>query len=551
MSAPRRMQTRSMRTSSPLQVLEEPKRQRRAKKAATPIPAKRQEGAPDTTGITPAGERRIAGEPLPAAPSPTIDGMVDFKLTPYEVRLILRRRAQKALEAASTARGEGGVSSGAATAQPPTLPRKRSAPVDADLESEQSARVLRQRLSPPTRSRPTGVDCPAAGSTAADDVVPAAPSPLPRGGASGADKRKRAPADDGSVSDLADLTDGESGSDLTDLADLSDPEDPTSRHYAGAGFLAGMGMTPKATEPAHPTKRVRLGPAIYDGPTHSPKPNARPTKSSLRRNVPAGPSEPVLPLQVLLLKKEYRAPPGFSFGLSDSLLDDSCSDINVTVDADGLIVQLLQGRMERGETPSPRPPSTSAASSTPATPSTPAPLPAASPAAPPATSPAATPAASPGASPAISPAASSSPFRSPQPASDAPDDGLFAAADLDGDGCDSFALRLLRAARAAAGRGARAGVRRRSSLQPGSPGSPLAASPLGLARAQPGQYRPRRASGLRLATDEAGDSVLFSPRQAFVPAVYDAVRSRWTREAAEPTIAGYRARFAALLPRPN
>ncbi|KAI9826778.1 MAG: hypothetical protein M1826_006573 [Phylliscum demangeonii] len=403
------------------------KRQRRAKKAATTIPPKRKEGAPATTGITPAGEPRIAGEPLQAAPSPTIDGMVDFKLTPYEVRLIQRRRAKKALEAASAPRGEGRVSG--VTAQGPTIPRKRSAPVDAKLESEQSARVLRQRLSPATRSPPTGIDCPLGGSRPADDVVRAAPSPLPRGGTSGAEKWKRAPADDGSVPDLADLTDGESDSDPTELADLSDPEDPTSRHYAGAGFLASMGMTPKATEPAHPTKRVRLGPANYDRATHSPKPNARPAKPSLRRDVPAGPSEP--------------------------------------------------------------------------------------------------------------------------PASDAPDDDLFAAADLDGDGCDSFAMRLLRAAQAAAGRAAPTGVRRLSSLQPGSPGLPLAASPLGMARAQPGQYRPRRASGLRLATDETGDSVLFLPRQAFVPAVYEAVRSRWTREAAEPTIAGYRARFAALLPRPK
>ncbi|KAI9829394.1 MAG: hypothetical protein M1826_005714 [Phylliscum demangeonii] len=68
-----------------------------------------------------------------------------------------------------------------------------------------------------------------------------------------------------------------------------------------------MGMTPKETEPASPTKR--------DGPMHSPKQDARPAKFSLRRNFSAGPSEPVLPLQVLLLKEEYRVSPGFSFGL--------------------------------------------------------------------------------------------------------------------------------------------------------------------------------------------------------------------------------------------
>ena len=110
-----------------------------------------------------------------------------------------------------------------------------------------------------------------------------------------------------------------------------------------------------------PAKRVRLGEAIYGEPDHVPYQQEKPLKPSivtrsmrdarrdrfaaLSSNLNARGKYNGHPQQRMsvTLKREYGPPAGAKLGLSEELLDDSDSDIEVELDENGLLPEAIPG----------------------------------------------------------------------------------------------------------------------------------------------------------------------------------------------------------------
>lgn len=99
----------------------------------------------------------------------------------------------------------------------------------------------------------------------------------------------------------------------------------------------------RVKEMDHPSKRVRLGQEIHQEGNRIPSRDAQPLKPALIYKSTASSPQSHGPRKTVTLKRCYGPPPGASFGLSDSLLDDSDSDIEVELDEQGMVPDNVPG----------------------------------------------------------------------------------------------------------------------------------------------------------------------------------------------------------------
>ena len=144
-------------------------------------------------------------------------------------------------------------------------------------------------------------------------------------------------------------------------------EKPNERSIARARRPTAPSSSKKdapATQRPRAQKRVRLGGTIYELAKHEPSRNAQPTKSSLAKGgtktssqadeqtKPTGGYLPKThqnsgarrtPPKKVIMKRWYSPPTGASFGLSDRVLDESDSDIEVELNEQGLVPDAVPG----------------------------------------------------------------------------------------------------------------------------------------------------------------------------------------------------------------
>ena len=92
-------------------------------------------------------------------------------------------------------------------------------------------------------------------------------------------------------------------------------------------------------------KSVRIGDTVFHFVKHEPRRDAQPTKSSLAQRAPHTGSKTrgqTTPKKVIM-KRWYSPPAGASFGLSDRVLDESDSDIEVELNEQGLVPDAVPG----------------------------------------------------------------------------------------------------------------------------------------------------------------------------------------------------------------
>ncbi len=98
-------------------------------------------------------------------------------------------------------------------------------------------------------------------------------------------------------------------------------------------------------------KRVKLGEATYANATHEPARNAQPLKPAITYKAVEASADhsapvekaPQPPKRKVVFKRRYQPPAGNSFGLTDDILDESDSDIEVDLNEKGLVPENIPG----------------------------------------------------------------------------------------------------------------------------------------------------------------------------------------------------------------